>query len=69
MSEGRHRADPATHSTRLNDRVWHPWGRVNRIIRDVLTTNWDSPEWPVAKRVLRRTLTEREKVARAGWFS
>ena len=54
----------------MNERVWHPWVRVNRILRTVLmTTSWDAEQWPVAKLVLRRTLTERSKIARAGWFS
>jgi hypothetical protein len=53
----------------VNERVWHPWLRVNRVIRDVLATSSDSEQWPVAKLVLRRTLTDRSKIARAGWFS
>jgi hypothetical protein len=62
------RAQQRREST-TDDRVWHPWVRVNRIIRDVLAMSWDSDDCPVAKFVLRRTLTERSRTAPAGWFS
>lgn len=61
-------AQPRREST-TDDCVWYPWVRVNPIIRDVLTTSWNAEQWPVAKLVLRRTLTERSKIARTGWFS
>ena len=69
MSEGSHRPAPTSDNTLVNERVWHPWLRVNRVIRAVLTTSWDAEQWPVAKRALRRTLMGRSKIARAGWFS
>jgi hypothetical protein len=34
----------------------------------VLKTTWEASQWPVAKIVLKRTMTERRKVAGAGWF-
>jgi hypothetical protein len=68
MSEGSQHAASNPDSAAVNARVWHPWLRVNRIIRDVLTTRWDAEQWPVAKVVLRRTLTERRKLARDGWW-
>jgi hypothetical protein len=43
--------------------------RVNRIIRSVLTTRWDAAQWPVAKVVLKRALTERRKLTREGWWN
>ena len=45
------------------------WLRVERLIRAVRQTTWDSHHRPVAKPALRRTLTERGKLERAGWFS
>ena len=50
-------------------RIWHPWLRVERLIRAIRQTTWDSDQWPVAKLVLRRTLSERRKLAQAGWFN
>ena len=54
---------------KTNDALWHPWLRVERLIRAVRETIWDTDQWPVAKLVLRRTLTERTELTRAGWFS
>ena len=51
------------------DALWHPWVRVERLIRVVPHTRWGGDQWPVAKLVLRRTLSERRKVERAGWFN
>ena len=69
MSEGSQRAPSTPDSALVDARVWHPWLRVSRIIRAVLTTRWDTDQRPVAKVVLRRTLTERSQIGRAGWVS
>jgi hypothetical protein len=39
-------------------RCQHPYLRLTRIIRTVLCTRWDAA-----------TITERARVARAGWFN
>jgi len=49
--------------------LWHPWVRVQRLIRSVLETRWPGPAREVMKATLTRALPEREKIRRAGWMN
>ena len=49
--------------------VWHPWLRVQRLIRSILEVRRDEVTRPVMKATLLEALKEREKIRRAGWFS
>ena len=69
MSERSRRADPKPDSTTVNERGWHPWLRVNRLIHQIRRTAWDADVWPVAKVALKRALTERRKLTREGWWN
>ncbi len=53
----------------MNDRLWHPWLRVQRLIRAILEVRRDSITRPVMKATLTKALREREKIRRAWWSS
>ena len=50
-------------------RLWHPWLRIQRLIRVILETRWDADEWPIVKAEPRNALKERSRLERAGWFN
>jgi hypothetical protein len=52
-----------------NARLWHPWLRIQRLIRVILGTRWNADEWPIVKAELRNALKERRRLERAGWFN
>ena len=44
----------------LNDtdaRLWHPWLRINRVLRVMLHTRWSAEAWPQVKADGRRRIT------------
>jgi len=47
--------------------VWHPWLRVQRLIRSITQERWDREARTVMKVTLKDALKEREKIRRAGW--
>jgi hypothetical protein len=49
--------------------LWHPWLRVQRLIRVILETRWGADEWPIVKAELRNALKEHSRLERAGWFN
>lgn len=54
----------------MTDRaLWHPWIRVQRLIRSILEVRRDETTRPVLKVTLRDAMREREKIRRAAWFS
>jgi hypothetical protein len=50
-------------------RVWHPYLRITRLVREILRTQWDSATWALVKPELAKALRERSRVERAGWFN
>ena len=50
-------------------RVWHPWLRINRVLRAMLTTHWSAEAWPQVKAEFKKALALRSKIQRAGWFN
>ena len=42
-------------------RLWHPWLRIQRLIRVILGTRWGADEWPVVKAELRKAMAERQR--------
>ena len=32
-----------------DERLWHPWLRINRVLRAMLTTRWSAEAWPQVK--------------------
>jgi hypothetical protein len=56
-------------TTNRTARLWHPWLRIQRLIRVIRETRWNADEWPIVKAELRNALAERQRIERAGWFN
>jgi len=50
-------------------RLWHPWLRINRVLRVMLDTLWSAEDWPKVKAEFKRALALRSGIRRAGWFN
>ena len=50
-------------------RLWHPWLRINRVLRVMLHTRWGTEAWPKVKTDFKKALALRSKIQRAGWFN
>ena len=67
--------NPATSMTPHEDpivvgaRIWHPWLRIHRVLRDMLGHQWDRETWQVIRPELRNALAEKKRIERAGWFN
>ncbi len=48
-------------------RLWHPWLRINRVLRKMLHTHWSAEAWSQVRVEFRRALTLRSEIRRAGW--
>jgi hypothetical protein len=56
----------------MNDadaRLWHPWLRINLVLREMLHTRWGPEAWPKVKAELPKVLALRTQIRRAGWFN
>jgi hypothetical protein len=54
----------------MNDtdaRVWHPWLRINRVLRVMLHERWSAEAWSQVRVEFRRALALRSEIRRAGW--
>ena len=49
--------------------LWHPWLRVQRLIRLILEVRRDPITRPVMRATLTKALREREKIRLAGWWN
>ena len=49
-------------------RVWHPWLRINRVLRAMVHERWSAEAWPQVKAEFRKALALRSQIRRAGWF-
>jgi len=47
--------------------LWHPWLRINRVLRVMLHTRWSTGAWPVVRVEFRRALAVQSEIRRAGW--
>jgi hypothetical protein len=52
-----------------NARLWHPWLRINRVLRVMLHTHWCAQAWSEARVEFKRALAMRSEIRRAGWFN
>jgi hypothetical protein len=50
-------------------RLWHPWLRINRVLRVMLHTRWSVEAWPQVRVEFKRALALRSEIRRAGWFN
>jgi hypothetical protein len=55
--------------TDTHDRPWHPWLRINRVLRVMLQTRWSAEAWSVVRVEFRRALALRSEIQRAGWYN
>ena len=39
-----------------DERLWHPWLRINRVLRAMLTTRWSAEAWPQVKAEFKKAL-------------
>jgi hypothetical protein len=52
---------------RLNDaRLWHPWLRINRVLRVMLRTRWSAEAWAKVRAEFKGALALRSQVQSAG---
>ena len=60
---------PSRTEDEVNDidaRLWHPWLRINRVLRVMLHTRWSAEAWAVVRVELRRVVAVRSEIRRAG---
>ena len=50
-------------------RLWHPWLRINRVLRAMLHTRWSAEQWFVVRVEFRRAPAVRSEIRRAGSFN
>jgi hypothetical protein len=58
--------------TILNDtyaRLWHPWLRINRVLRAMLRTRWSAEAWSIVRVEFKKALAPQSEIRRGGWFS
>ena len=54
----------------MNDsRLWHPWLRINRVLRVMLHTYSSAEAWSQVRVEFKRALALRSEIRRAGWFN
>jgi hypothetical protein len=52
----------------VNDaRLWHPWLRINRVLRVMLQTCWSAEAWAQVRVEFRKALALRSQIQPAGW--
>jgi hypothetical protein len=52
-----------------DDRLWHPWPRINRVLREILRERWSAEARPQVKAKFVKALALRSEIRRAGWFN
>ena len=50
-------------------RLWHPWLRINRVLRVILHTHWSAEAWAQVRVEFKRALALRSEIRHAGWFN
>ena len=52
--------------TDTDARLWHPWLRINRVLRLMLHTHWSAEAWAEVRVEFRKALALRSQIRRAG---
>ena len=52
--------------TDTDARLWHPWLRINRVLRVMLETRWSAEAWAQVRIEFRKALALRSEIRRAG---
>ena len=55
--------------TDTDARLWHPWLRINRVLRVMLQTRWSTEAWSQVKAEFQKALALRSQIRRAGCFN
>jgi hypothetical protein len=66
------RPGPARVEGQVSDpdaRLWHPWLRIKRVLRAMLTTRWSAEAWAQVRVEFKKALALRSQIRRAGWFN
>jgi hypothetical protein len=50
-------------------RLWHPWLRLNRVLRVMLHTHWSAAAWSQVRVEFKKALALRSEIRRAGCFT
>jgi hypothetical protein len=50
-------------------RLWHPWLRINRVLRAMLQTRWSAEAWAEVRVEFKKALTLKSQIRRAGRFN
>jgi hypothetical protein len=56
-------------SSRPDPRWQHPWLRIQRLLRPMLSGGWDAPTWRRVRREIPKALAERDRIKKQGWFN
>jgi hypothetical protein len=48
-------------------RLWHPWLRINRVLRVMLQTRWSAEVWSPGR--VQAGARVRSEIRRAAWFN
>ena len=52
-----------------DERLWHPWLRINRVLRAMLQERGSAEAPPQIKAEFKKALVLRSQIRRAGWFN
>jgi hypothetical protein len=55
--------------TDTDARLWHPWLRLNRVLRVMPQTRWSAEAWSQVHVEFKRALAMRSEIRRAGWLT
>jgi hypothetical protein len=50
-------------------RLWHPWLRINRVLRVMRHTRWSAEAWARVRVEFRKALALRSQIRRASCFN
>jgi hypothetical protein len=50
-------------------RLWHPWLRINRVLRVMLHAHWSTEAWSQVRVEFRKALALRSEIRRSEWFN
>ena len=55
-------AIPAREMTDTDARLWHPWLRINRVLRAMLHERWSAEAWPQVKAEFKKALALKSQI-------
>ena len=50
-------------------RLWHPWLRIQRLLRVMLTSRWNAEAWKQVEPEVKKAMAKKSRIQRAGWFN